>query len=77
MIPGDQHTGGPDHGDVGVYFAGHSEPVLTLNKLLVSHILIFLLRVDVSGPEEVIHIKVTVSTRKKGVTKPWRLLNKV
>ena len=77
MIPGHQHTGGSDHGDVGVYLAGHSEPVLTLNKLLVGHILILLLRVDVSGPEEVIHIKVTVCTRKKGVTKPRRLFNKV
>lgn len=77
MIPGDQHTGGPDDGDGGVYFAGHLEPILTLHKLLVSHILDFLLGVNVASPEEVIHVKVTVSTGEEGMAKPRRLLNKV
>ena len=74
---GGDHTGGSDDWDVGVYFAGHSEPILALHKLLVSHILVLLVRVDVSSPKKVIHIKVTVSSRKEGVAKTRRLLNKV
>ena len=77
VIPGDQHTGGPDDGDVGIYFAGHSEPIFTLHELLVSHILEFLLRVDVASPEEVIHVNVTVSTGEEGMAKTRRLFNKV
>ena len=77
VIPGDQHTGGPDDGNVGIYFAGDSKSILTLHKILVCHILEFLLRVDVASPEEVIHVNVTVSSGEEGMAKPRRLLNKV
>ena len=62
LIPGDQNTGGSDDWDVGVNFTGDTEPILTLHKLLIKHSLIFFLRVNVSSPEEMVHIKLCVST---------------